>query len=82
MTRIPARFQSGAHVGLLSKFTIIIDIVTVRRGGEGVEAALPLHDGGPLADALAGVFLAQATERINCRMQIVAQDYTVALNQN
>ena len=80
MTRIPARFQSRAHLGLLSKFTIIIDSVTVRRGGEGVDDALPLHDAGPLADALAGVFLAQATERINCRMQIVAQDYTVALN--
>ena len=65
---------------MLSKFTIIIDSVTVRRGREGVEGALPLHDTGALADALAGVFLAQATERINCRMQIVAQDYTVALN--
>ena len=76
MTRIPARFQSRAHLGLLSKFTIIIDSVTVRRGREGVDNALPLHDGGSLADALAGVFLAQATERINYglnqrRMQIV-----------
>ena len=54
----------------------------VRGGREDVEDALLLHDAGAQADALAGVFLAQATERIYCRMQIVAQDYKEALNQN
>ena len=68
------------------KPAVVVDLAKlgtlVRGGGVGVDDALLLNDAGAQADVLAGVLLAQASERINCRMQIVAQDYTVALNQN
>ena len=58
------------------KFTVVVEFAElralVRGGGEGVEDALLLHVAGSQADSLAGVFLAQASERINCRLQIVA----------
>ena len=68
------------------KPAVVVDLAElgalVRGGGEDVEDALLIHDAGAQADALARVLLAQASERINCRMEIVAQDYTEAVNQN
>ena len=68
------------------KPAVVVDLAKVgalvRVGGEDVEDTLLLYIAGAQADALARVLLAQATERINCRMEIVAQDCTEALNQN
>ena len=53
--------------------TVVVDLTKlgalVRGGGEGVDDALVLHDAGAQADALAGFLLAQASDRMGCRMK-------------
>ena len=54
------------------KPAVVVDLAKlgtlVRGGGVGVDDALLLNDAGAQADVLAGVLLAQASERINCRL--------------
>ena len=52
------------------KLTVVIDLTElgalVGDGGEGVEDGVLLHLAGTQADVLAGVLLAQASERVDC----------------
>ena len=57
------------------ELTVVIHLAKLgtllRVGGVGVEDAVLLHVTGAQGDALAGVLLAQAPDRVGCRMTMV-----------